>query len=406
MDVTQKKQRTSKTGISRPYEQSHHWLKFVLDLTHASSKLWMNLGAIQSKCEHVANTMLPPKISGELYLMYLAKGVRATTAIEGNTLSEDEVKQRIKSQSPLPKSQEYMGIEVDNIVKACNEIAGQILGGADCRLSTAGISLLNLKVLNGLPLEDGVIPGAIRNYDVGVADYRGAPHRDCEHLLDRMSQWINDEMHPPSASERIAFGVLRAIMSHLYLAWIHPFGDGNGRTARLVEFQILLGAGVPGVSAHLLSNFYNQTRPEYYRQLSRASKTGGDVLPFVEYAVQGFVDRLDFQIERIRRFQRAITWRDYVYESFSGMKGPAADRQRMVALEMGHRRAGVPIGHIKTVSEDIAAEYHGKTSKTVTRDLNALESMGILVRRGNRVFANRETLQGFLPVRRDEDKRV
>lgn len=78
----------------------------------------------------------------------------------------------------------------------------------------------------------------------------------------------------------------------------------------------------------------------------------------------------------------------------------------MVALEMGHRRAGVPIGHIKTVSEDIAAEYHGKTSKTVTRDLNALESMGILVRRGNRVFANRETLQGFLPVRRDEDKRV
>jgi len=44
----------------------------------------MNLGAIQSKCEHVANAMVPPQVATELYYLYLAKGIRATTAIEGN----------------------------------------------------------------------------------------------------------------------------------------------------------------------------------------------------------------------------------------------------------------------------------------------------------------------------------
>src|SRR5262245_15971559 len=116
---------TLEQDILRAYGKSHPWLTFVLDLKRASHRLWMNLGAIQSKCEHVGNTMLPPSISEEMYLMYLAKGVRATTAIEGNTLSEEEVVERIQKKKRLPKSQEYLGVEIDNIVEACNEIANK-----------------------------------------------------------------------------------------------------------------------------------------------------------------------------------------------------------------------------------------------------------------------------------------
>ena len=49
----------------------------------------------------------------------------------------------------------------------------------------------------------------------------------------------------------MAEGILKATLAHLYIAWIHPFGDGNGRTARLVEFMLLSRAGVPSPSAHL-----------------------------------------------------------------------------------------------------------------------------------------------------------
>ncbi len=79
-------------------------------------------------------------------------------------------------------------------------------------------------------------------------------------------------------------------MAHLYIAWIHPFGDGNGRTARFLEVKILLRAGIPTVAAHLLSNHYNATRSAYYRQLQRASASGGYVAPFIQYALQGFID--------------------------------------------------------------------------------------------------------------------
>jgi Fic family protein len=60
--------------------------------------------------------------------------------------------------------------------------------------------------------------------------------------------------------------LMKAILTHLYIAWIHPFGDGNGRTARLAELQILLAAGMPMPASHLLSNHYNTTRTDLYRQ--------------------------------------------------------------------------------------------------------------------------------------------
>lgn len=52
------------------------------------------LGEAASKCEHIAGVPLRPSVAQELHRLYLAKGALATTAIEGNTLTENEVLQR------------------------------------------------------------------------------------------------------------------------------------------------------------------------------------------------------------------------------------------------------------------------------------------------------------------------
>lgn len=347
--------------------------------------------------------MLPPGVASELLLMYLAKGIRATTAIEGNTLTEHQVRERISKgpKEPIPRSQEYQAREVDNIIAACNEIADEIVNGEDCRLTVARICKYNSQVLSGLPLEEGVIPGKLRHHSVGVGRYRGAPARDCEFLLGRMCEWINDKLAPPKDEDRIAFGILRAIMAHLYIAWIHPFGDGNGRTARLIEFQLMLSAGVPALSAHLLSNHYNQTRPEYYRHLDEARRSP---LAFIDYALVGLVDKLDLQIKRIRKHQYAVTWKDHVYEQFRNHKTPAAHRQRILAIALGPRKSPVSTAEIETLTRDLAKEYAGKTRKTVNRDLNELHRRGLVVKRGRRWIANRVKLLSFLPGRRDKNK--
>ena len=94
--------------MPRNYESTHPWLKFTLDLRHLSWDLWVMLGECQSKCEHIAGTPLRPDLSKALHTIYLAKGVAATTAIEGNTLSEQQVRQQIEGKLQVPPSKEYL----------------------------------------------------------------------------------------------------------------------------------------------------------------------------------------------------------------------------------------------------------------------------------------------------------
>ena len=377
---------------------SHPWLTFQLDLRRAPFSLWTSLGAAQSKCAHIARTLLPPDVSAELYRIYLAKGVMATTAIEGNTLSEQEVLEIVQGRDHLRKSQEYQAREVRNIIDACNWIVADILAGQSPDVSFKRIQNFNRKVLESLKLDDGVVPGEVRRHSVTVGRYRGAPSEDCKYLLDKLCIWINQQIQPPNPELTVAFGIVRAVMAHLYLAWIHPFGDGNGRTARLVELQILMASGVPAPAAHLLSNHYNQTRQEYYRQLDRASKIGGDVLPFLEYAIQGFGEGLDEQISRIDQHHWRATWKEFVYSAFQDRVGPTARRQRQVALDLwAFQFEPLEISKIPTMTPEVARLYAVVGKRTLARDLNELERLGIIQQDRHSARINGQTVLRWLP---------
>lgn len=183
------------------------------------------------------------------------------------------------------------------------------------------------------------------------------------------------------------------------LAWIHPFGDGNGRTARLLEYQILLSARVPAASAHLLSNHYNLTRTEYYRQLDLASKSGGDVVPFVMYAVRGFLDGLQEQIDLVREQHLDITWRNYVHEFFKDKPSAMHTRRRHLVLDLSRHPEPVPFAGIPEISARLGRAYASRTSKTLVRDLNAMRNEGLLVQTNDGYRARKELIQAFLPQR-------
>jgi Fic family protein len=363
----------------------------------------MLLGEAASKCEHIASVPLRPSTAEQLHRLYLAKGVLATTAIEGNTLSEDEVVKHLEGKLQLPPSKEYLGREIDNIVAACNQIAQEVRGGKLPVLNVARIKEFNRCVLKTLDVGKGV-PGEIRNHSVGVARYRGAPAEDCEYLLERLCAWLNGADFKPAQDVpdlQTVYAIIKAVLAHLYLAWIHPFGDGNGRTARLIEFMILVTSGVPGPAAHLLSNHYNQTRSEYYRQLDRASQSGGDVLPFLNYAVSGFVDGLRGQLDRIRAQQWDVTWENYVHEQFRSRTSPSDVRRRHLLLDLSEHEEPVPASKLRDLSPRVAAAYAKKTPKTLSRDLRALVEMGLLEVARNGWRAKKEIILGFLPLRRD-----
>jgi Fic family protein len=148
------------------------------------------LGEIHSKCEHIAGAPLDKETADKLYQLYLTRGVQATTAIEGNTLSEDEVRRRIDGTLELPPSMAYQGREIDNVVSACNSILQRVASDQPNMLSAAMVKDLNRQVLVSLPLPEDVTPGNVRKKSGAVGSYRGTPVEDCEYLLERMCTFI------------------------------------------------------------------------------------------------------------------------------------------------------------------------------------------------------------------------
>lgn len=386
----------------RTYEQSHPWITFRLDLSHAPYNIWLLLGEAQSKIEHIAGIPLLPSVQQEFHQLFLAKGVRATTAIEGNTLSEEEVRLQLEGQLKLPPSKEYLKIEIENIIGACNSILKKILSSKSTELSVAELKEYNKSVLKGLPLQEDVRPGRFRTYQVGVGNYKGAPPEDVEFLTKKLVKWLNSGFQPKEGLE-IGFGLLKAIMAHLYIAWIHPFGDGNGRTARLIELEILLRSNVPTVAAHLMSNHYNQTRSMYYSKLDEVSKNGGNPIPFIVYALQGLVDGQREQIERVKEQQLLVHWINYIHDRFRNQDTLAGHRRRKLAIDLSQKTEPVPFADIRHITPRIAEAYAGKTDKTVKRDLNYLKNMNIIEKRKEGFRARPELMFAFLPAKKESN---
>ena len=201
--------------------------------------------------------------------------------------------------------------------------------------------------------------------------------------------------------ENFKTAVIEAIVTHVYIEWIHPFGDGNGRTGRLLEFYILLRAGLPSIVSHILSNHYNQTRSEYYRQLDRARKHR-NLTEFIQYALQGFRDGLKENLDFIQQSQFSIFWQHYIYETFADLKytkKTAFKRKRALILQM-------PIDGLFTVDElleistDVAKKYATVGRSTALRDLRELQDLSLLKKIGSKYIANTVILRAMMPVKK------
>ncbi len=386
------------------YLKTHSHIDFKVDLRLAMPSTWVLLGEAKSKCQHVGRALLAPAAASELLQVYLAKGMLATTAIEGNTLSEQEVRQVLDGTLELPPSREYLEKEIENVLAAYNLASQELLDDPALPFTVERLKEYNRLILDGLEVEEGVVPGEIREHSVVVGSYRAAPAEDAEYLLSRLCDWLNgDELNAPSDAPQLAapLAIVKAVVAHLYLAWVHPFGDGNGRTARLLELQILLTAGFPVPTCQLLSNHYNQTRSEYYRQLATSSREPHGLLSFLAYAVQGFVDQLREQLGVIWKQQFEDRWAQHVHQAFRDRRSETDIRRLRLVLDLSRSfhasREAVAKRAIPELTPRLAAAYATKTEKTLSRDLNAIRELGLLRQEREGWVPADEAIRGLRP---------
>lgn len=401
---------------TRRYLETHPWINFEFQplVDRIDGATWLNLGESFSKCSHLLGAPITPNTAMALGQVYMRKGAWATTQIEGNTLSEKQLDDILDEKSTLPESQQYLEQEIKNVISALGEIEKQIAQTSlndpthvsNFRITPTWIKTINSQLLHNLELAEHVVPGEYRNVSVAVMNYRGAPAEDLEFLMGKFCEWINTLIEGANDLGRsrdpiqgFAATFIIAVLAHLYFAWIHPFGDGNGRTARLIECALLANSNlVPWISTNILSDYYNKTRDLYYKKLEAAS-ANSDVMGFLKYSVLGFREQIKNQVAAVQIFQRNIAWRSFIDETFTGeISTEKAKRQKNLALNLSEDEFFSVAGLLQ---KNLYAKtfYSSKSPRTLRRDLDDLVKKGLVEGMSSSLYrANTRVMDGFKPL--------
>ncbi|HEY6235292.1 MAG TPA: Fic family protein [Candidatus Elarobacter sp.] len=348
--------------------------KFVVDLSVLPFSFWKQLGEARSKCEHILRAPLMPETWEELQRVYLVRGVHSTTAIEGNTLTEAEVMAIFRRELTLPPSRAYLGIEADNIIKAMNAAWAEPLRET---ISRDEICQMNAQVLAGLMVAPHVTPGEYRHDVVTVGRYVCPRADDVPRFVDKFVSWYNEFPAETPGIDGLSMSIIKAIAAHMYFVLIHPFGDGNGRTARLIEWRTLDHGGIASVATHVLSNHYNLTRTRYYEMLDQASM-GRNLTPFFCYAIQGLVDQLSSQLDYLHQQYADLVYIDIVRSRTPGHGADVIKRRQELAIAIARSPKPVPRSQISALTSTLARSYGRTTEKTLSRDLTALQGASLI----------------------------
>src|SRR5208337_1220575 len=170
---------------------------------------------------------------------------------------------------------------------------------------------------------------------------------------------------------------LRAAVTHYYLGAIHPFGDGNGRTARFIEAAELTFAGYKYLPK-MLSNYYYKNVDEYYIVYRQAEKDQtGNITPFMRFVLNGVISSINEIKEGIVFYIRDLALQDYI--KFLRKKNHITQRQSdlMQILMDGPRRVSRKQLHS---DHPFRILYRKVSEDTAKRDLKRLTEWKLLTK--------------------------
>lgn len=224
---------------------------------------------------------IPREYQQEYIKKVAAETVHASTAIEGNTLTQDQVSQL--QAGKRVKAIERDVREAQNYFKTLEYI--QDVSGHMDAFTQQTILELHQKLLHGV---DDTIAGKYRTGQVRVGDYIPPEGWQVKSLMTDFIEWLNTPT-PPGYSP-----VLYAGVAHYQLVAIHPFQDGNGRTTRALVTLYLVKNGYDITQSFALESYYNRERDKYYLALGSADRNRTedgqpDLTYWLEYFVRGFL---------------------------------------------------------------------------------------------------------------------
>ncbi|EJG06198.1 MAG: Fic family protein [Methanofollis liminatans] len=254
------------------------WKKLHLLDTSAGGSLASMIDAVgQDKERYIVNSLMEEAI--------------ASSQIEGAATTRVAAKQMLQERKKPRNRDELM---ILNNYLTMKEVAG--LRGEP--LSPELVRRLHAMITRGT-LEDPAYEGAFReNDDIRVVDSSGAvlhvppPHEEIEGLVDELCAFANGE------EEEFIHPVVKGIVLHFLMGYIHPFNDGNGRCARTLFYWYVLKQDYWLFEYMAISRAIRESRGQYKRAYLYTETDENDLTYFIRYNL----DVIEKTIEEVRAY--------------------------------------------------------------------------------------------------------
>ena len=290
-----------RTNESRNMSRTMSAWKPAYSITPRVARLLMEIEAARSEVER---TPLPPAVEAELRRQARVRSTHYSTRIEGNRLTLAEADRVIRGARTEFHGRERDVREVHNYWNALLRV--EEWAEAKRPVSEDMMRRLHALVQHGprsrpTPYRDG--QNVVRDSASGAIVYMPPESRDVPGLMRAMVKWIGE------AEKSGAPVPLIAGLAHYQFVTIHPYYDGNGRTARLLATFILHRGGY-GLHGFLsLEEHHARDLAGYYRALVvhphhnfYEGRAEADLTPWVEY----FVSTLAVTFEAVRKEARRL----------------------------------------------------------------------------------------------------
>ncbi len=298
-------------------DQSNRNFWFVL-----TDNLKENLNIIEREAQLHFFEQIDEKFKNNVILNALIDEAFNSSVIEGAFSTRKRTKEMItKKIAPTNKSEQM----IINNYKALDFI----LENLDKPLNEEMILLIYRKVVhNTLEKEDEVDKYRddsvlVWDYNTQNVVYQAPSHLYVQSLMDELVGFINNDndlLHP----------IIKACVIHFYFVYIHPFFDGNGRTARAISYMYLLQKGYNFFKFFSISTVVQEEKRKYYKAIKDTEDYDSDLTYFINFYAQMIINSItmilqDFDkeykrqlVKKFLQFKRiSLTRRQYKAILFS-----------------------------------------------------------------------------------------
>lgn len=346
-----------------------------------SNNLLKYIGRIEACKEVVTNAPLVPAWEAKFREDARVRTVHFGTRVEGNELTKDQAAALMYVQGT--GSPEDMGEQVGVIARGrdIQEVVNyrEVLKWIDewGNYQTRSIeytehllkTLHTLTVRNILPAEQighyRTAQVVIRSATDGSVVFRPPMFLQIPSAISDVMQWLNNpaykDIHP----------VIRAGIVHYELVRIHPFIEGNGRTARAFSLLVLYAEGYDVKKLFSIEEYFDKDIDGYYRALQSVQQSNAqDMTYWLEYFCFGLAIELDRVKQQVQKLSQDAKLKDRL----GGVQIALSERQ-IAILEMIQQKKNATTADVQKILPLISAD-------TILRDLKDMMNKGLLKKEG------------------------